>query len=92
MLKTVKDKIICVVLDDGGKTEQGLFLPETSKKDYKKIKVVEMGPDVSDAVNTDDRLIVSGMQGAPFKVDGVEHLVITEDQILFISEDEKITC
>ena len=70
----------------------GLFIPDTAKEKPSRGEVVAVGPGKSDesgkriamSVKAGDNVLFNKYAGTEIKLDGVEHLVMREDDILAI--------
>ena len=62
-------------------TASGLYLPESAKEKPVFARVVAVGPDVSH-VTLDDKIIYKQYQTTELTVDGVEYLIVKEEDIL----------
>ncbi len=63
------------------KTASGLYLPEKAAEKPKTAKVVAVGKKVDD-IKVGDRIIYKSYSSTDVKVDGVEYLIIDEEDIL----------
>lgn len=95
-VKPLHDKIIVMRDEAEHKTESGIFLPESSKDRPKTgvIKAVgdgalnkETGTRVPLQVSKGDRVIFSSYAGTEIKLDGVEMLIMSEDDVLAVIDD-----
>jgi chaperonin GroES len=74
------------------KTTGGIIIPDTAKDKPQEGKVVAVGPGkVNDKgerlpleLKANDRILFGKYSGSEVKVDGVEHLIMREDDILAI--------
>jgi chaperonin GroES len=62
------------------KTASGLFLPESAGEKPKIATVVAVGPGVKE-VKTGDKIIFGGYSNTDIKVDGVEYMLIKQENI-----------
>jgi len=93
VLRPLHDKILVKRDEAQSKTESGIFLPESSKDKPKTGTVTAVG---TGALNTDtgeripltikagDKVIFSSYSGTEVKLDGVELLIMSEDDILAV--------
>lgn len=63
------------------KTASGLYLPEKAAEKPKTAKVLAVGKKVDD-IKVGDRIIYKSYSSTDVKVDGVEYLIIDEEDIL----------
>lgn len=93
-LKPLNDRVLVKRLDSEEKTAGGLFIPDTAKEKPSRGEVVAAGPGkvaedgklIAMAVKKGDKVLFSKYAGTEIKLDGVEHLVMREDDILAIIE------
>ena len=91
-LKPLNDRVLVKRLESEEKTAGGLFIPDTAKEKPSKGQVVAMGPGkVGDngertplAVKAGDEVLFNKYAGTEVKLDGVDHLVMREEDILAI--------
>ncbi len=95
-IRPLNDKILVKRLDAEEKTKGGIVLPDTAKEKPKEGKVIsvgtgkllENGERAKPQVSAGDRVLFNSYAGTEVKVDGVEHLILTEDDVLAIVETE----
>ncbi|BFR49105.1 co-chaperone GroES [Nitratidesulfovibrio sp. HK-II] len=93
-LKPLNDRVLVKRLESEEKTAGGLFIPDTAKEKPSRGEVVAAGPGkvaedgklIAMAVKKGDLVLFSKYAGTEIKLDGVEHLVMREDDILAIIE------
>jgi chaperonin GroES len=91
-IRPLHDRILVKRLDEEGKTAGGLFIPDTAKEKPIQAKVVAVGTGKRDKdgkvhaleVKAGDRILFSKYSGTEVKIDGEEHLIMREDDILAI--------
>ena len=91
-LKPLNDRVLVKRLESEEKTAGGLFIPDTAKEKPPKGQVVAVGPGkVGDngertplAVKAGDEVLFNKYAGTEVKLDGVDHLVMREEDILAI--------
>ena len=90
--KPLNDRVLVKRLESEEKTAGGLFIPDTAKEKPSRGEVVAGGPGKSDesgkriamSVKAGDNVLFNKYAGTEIKLDGVEHLVMREDDILAI--------
>jgi chaperonin GroES len=90
----LNDKIVIKRLEAEEKTAGGIVLPDSAKEKPKQGKVLslgegrrlESGKRATFQVKEGDRVLFSSYAGNEVTIDGVEHLIMTEDDILAIIE------
>ncbi len=88
----LNDRVLVKRLESEEKTAGGLYIPDTAKEKPSKGEVVAAGPGkvaedgkrVAMAVKKGDQVLFNKYAGTEVKLDGVEHLVMREDDILAI--------
>lgn len=92
MMKPLGDRVIIRVLEVENKTDSGIFLATTTKERPSEGEVIAVGPGkVYDngqrgamEVAVGDKVMFSKYAGTEFKIDGVDHLIISERDILAV--------
>ena len=93
-LKPLNDCVLVKRLESEEKTAGGLYIPDTAKEKPSRGEVVAAGPGktaddgklVAMTVKAGDMVLFNKYAGTEIKIDGVEHLVMREDDILAIIE------
>ena len=93
-LKPLNDRVVVVRIDEEEKTSGGIIIPDTAKEKPQEGKVIAVGAGKLDEngkripleVKTNDRVLFGKYSGNEIKIDGVEHLIMREDDILGIME------
>ncbi len=91
-LKPLNDRVLVKRLESEEKTAGGLYIPDTAKEKPSKGEVVSVGPGkiaengsrVAMAVKKGDEVLFNKYAGTEIKLDGVDHLVMREEDILAI--------
>lgn len=91
-LMPLNDRVLVKCLESEEKTAGGLYIPDTAKEKPSKGEIVAAGPGKVDdsgkrvamAVKAGDAVLFNKYAGTEVKLDGVEHLVMREDDILAI--------
>ncbi len=95
-IRPLNDKILVKRLEAEEKTKGGIVLPDTAKEKPKEGKIIAVGAGklldsgerAKPLVNAGDRVLFNAYAGTEVKVDGVEHLIMNEDDILAVVETE----
>ena len=90
--KPLNDRVLVKRLESEERTASGLYIPDTAKEKPSKGEVVAVGPGkhaddgklVPMAVKVGDMVLFNKYAGTEVKIDGAEHLVMREDDILAI--------
>ena len=93
-LRPLNDRILVLRVEKEEKTSGGIVIPDTAKEKPQEGKVIAAGPgkvnEKGDRVPLDvrenDRVLFGKYAGSEIKIDGVEHLIMREDDILGILE------
>ncbi len=93
-LKPLNDRVLVKRLESEEKTAGGLFIPDSAKEKPSKGQVMEVGPGKYDetgklipmSVKKGDEVLFNKYAGTEVKLDGVDHLVMREEDILAIIE------
>ena len=91
-LKPLNDRVLVKRLESEEKTAGGLFIPDTAKEKPSRGQVIAVGPGkygddgkrMAMAVKKGDTVLFSKYSGTEVKLDGEDHLVLREDDILAI--------
>ena len=90
--RPLSDRILVERVEEDEKTKGGLFIPDTAKEKPAEGKVVasgngRMGEDgklLPMDVNVGDRVLFSKYGGTEVKIDGVDFLIMRQDDVLGI--------
>lgn len=80
-IKPLMDRIVAVREEVQTRTASGLFLTENAKDKQSIAKVVAIGVDVKH-VKVGDRIVYKEYTTNDLKVDGVEYLIVKEEDVL----------
>lgn len=91
-LKPLADRVIVKIIEAEEKTKGGIVLPDTAKERPQQGEVLAVGSGhrLDDGkveplgVKVGDRVLFSKYGGTEVKIDGVEYLILREDDILGI--------
>jgi len=91
-LRPLNDRVIVKRLEEEEKTVGGIIIPDTAKEKPQQAKVIavgkgrtlENGQVVPLTVKEGDRVLFGKYAGTEIKIDGDEHLIMREDDILAI--------
>lgn len=92
MMKPLGDRVIIRIVEKAEKTQSGIFLPDTAKEKPSEGEVIAVGNGkiydngqrVPLEVKVGDKVMFSKYAGTEFKLDGADHLVLSERDILAI--------
>jgi chaperonin GroES len=91
-VKPLQDRVLIRRLEREEKTPGGIIIPDTAKEKPQECKVIAVGPGrVLDSgelrkpgVKEGDTVLIGKWGGTEVKVDGEEHIIIKEDEILAV--------
>lgn len=86
-MKPVKDRVVVKPADAEEKTEGGIIIPDTAKEKPQKGKIVAVGPGKDGNAMTvaeGDIVLYGKYAGTEFQFEGVDYLVMKEDDILIV--------
>jgi chaperonin GroES len=93
-IRPLYDRILVKRVEEEHKTAGGLFIPDTAKEKPQQgvIAAVGSGKLQDDGtlrkleVKAGDKILFAKYSGSDIKIDGVEHLILREDDILGVLE------
>lgn len=95
-IRPLYDRIVVkrIENEDAEKTSGGLFIPDTAKEKPQEAEVVAVGKGkrledgkvVPLDVQAGDRILFGKYSGSEIKIDGVEYLIMREDEVLGVIE------
>ena len=93
-IRPLQDRLIVKRIDEEAKTKGGIIIPDTAKEKPSEGKVVAVGKGkLSDEgkltpldVKKGDRILFSKYSGTEVNIEGDEHLIIREDDVLGVVE------
>jgi len=92
--RPLQDRILVKRVESEELTAGGLIIPDTAKEKPQQGEVIAVGNGkrqddgkvIPVDVKTGDRILFGKYSGSEIKIDGVEHLILREDEILGIIE------
>jgi len=93
-IRPLHDRVIVKRLEEKEKTKGGIIIPDTAREKPMEGKVIAVGPGkvlesgtkVSMNVKKGDRILFGKYAGSEIEIEGEEHLIMREDDILGIIE------
>jgi chaperonin GroES len=93
-IRPLHDRILVKRLDEEEKTAGGLYIPDSAKEKPIQGKVIAVGAGKRDKegkaipveIKAGDKVLFSKYSGTEVKIDGDEHLIMREDDILAVLE------
>ena len=91
-IRPLHDRVLLKRLDEESKTSGGLYIPDTAKEKPIQGKVIAVGAGKRDKdgklqaleVKAGDKVLFSKYSGTEVKIDGDEHLIMREEDLLAI--------
>ena len=95
-IRPLQDRIIVKRVEEEEKTKGGIIIPDTAKEKPIEGKVIAVGNGkvLEDGkvrpldIKAGDRVLFSKYAGTEIKLDGVEHLIMREEDILGVIEEK----
>ena len=93
-IRPLQDRVIVKRVEEENKTKGGIIIPETAKEKPMEGKIIAAGKGkvLDDGkihpldVKAGDRVLFTKYAGTEVKIDGEEHLIMREDDILGVIE------
>jgi chaperonin GroES len=93
-IKPLYDRILVKRLEEQDKTAGGLYIPDSAKEKPLEALVVAVGAGKVQEngtlrkleVKAGDKILFSKYSGSDIKIDGAEHLILREDDVLAVIE------
>ena len=93
-IRPLGDRILIKRIQEEEKTKGGIIIPDTAKEKPQEGKVVavgkgkmtEQGKLLTPDVKAGDRILFGKYSGSEVKIEGEEHLILREDDILGVLE------
>jgi|SRR5271157_2254618 chaperonin GroES len=94
-IKPLQDRIVIKRIEEEEKTKGGIIIPDSAKEKPQEGRVVaigdgktlESGKKAPLTVKPGDKILFGKYSGTEIKIDGVEHLIMREEDVLAIVED-----
>jgi chaperonin GroES len=93
-VKPLQDRVLVIRIEEEEKTSGGIIIPDTAKEKPQEGKVIavadgkfdEDGKRIPLDVKEGDRVLFGKYAGNEIMIDGVEHIIMREDDILAVVE------
>ncbi len=93
-IRPLQDRIIVRRVDEEETTKGGIIIPDTAKEKPQEGKVIAVGKGKANEdgklqkldVKKGDKVLFSKYSGTEINIEGVEHLIIREDDVLGVVE------
>ena len=93
MIKPLSDRVLIKMKESEETTKSGIILSNASKEKPQIAEVIEVGPGKTEdgklqemSVKKGDKVIVSKYSGTEIKYEGIEYIIVKQDDILAIVE------
>lgn len=94
-VKPLQDRLVVKRLAEEEKTKGGIIIPDAAKEKPQEGRVIAVGPGkvtdsgqrVAPEVKAGDKILFGKYAGTEIKIEGDEHLILREDDVLAIIED-----
>jgi chaperonin GroES len=94
-IKPLQDRLVIKRIEEEEKTKGGIIIPDSAKEKPQEGRVVaigdgktlESGQKAPLTVKVGDKILFGKYSGTEIKIDGEEHLILREDDVLAIVED-----
>ena len=91
-VKPLQDRVLVKRVEEENKTKGGIIIPDSAKEKPQEGQVVAVGPGkitdngqrVAPEVKAGDRILFGKYSGTDIKIEGEEHLILREDDILAV--------
>jgi len=93
-VKPLQDRVLLRRLEREERTPGGIIIPDTAKEKPQECKVIAVGPGKildngelkKPGIKEGDIVLIGKWGGSEVKIDGEEHIIIKEDEILAVIE------
>jgi chaperonin GroES len=94
-VRPLQDRLVVLRLDGEETTKGGIIIPDSAKERPSEGKVVAVGSGkkledgtvVPLDVKEGDRILFGKYSGTEIKIEGIEHLILREDEVLGVVEE-----
>ncbi len=94
-VKPLQDRLVIKRIEEEEKTKGGIIIPDAAKEKPQEGRVVavgdgkvlESGQKSPLTVKVGDKILFGKYSGTEIKIDGEEHLILREDDVLAVIED-----
>jgi len=93
-LRPLHDRVMVSRLEQGEESSGGIIIPDTAKEKPQQAvvkavgsgKLLETGERVAIDLKPGDRILFGKYSGSEIKIEGVEYLILREDEVLAVLE------
>ena len=91
-VRPLQDRILIKRVEEEGKRKGGIIIPDSAKEKPQEGQVVAVGPGkvtdsgnrVAPEVKAGDRILFGKYSGTEIKIEGEEHLILREEDVLAV--------
>lgn len=91
-IRPLHDRVIVKRIEQEQKSAGGIIIPDTAKEKPQEAKVVAVGPGrrddngklIAPEIKKGDRVLFGKYSGSEIKLDGEEHLILREEDIMAV--------
>ena len=95
-IRPLQDRVIVKRIEEEGKTKGGIIIPDTAKEKPQEGRVVAVGKGKVNEdgkitpldVKVNDRVLFGKYSGSEINIDGEEHVIMREEDILGVIENK----
>ena len=96
-VKPLADRILVRRIEEQETKRGGIIIPDTAKEKPQEAEIVAVGPGrmneegkrIAMEVKKGDRVLIGKYTGTDVKIDGVEYVILREDDVLGVLADSK---
>jgi chaperonin GroES len=96
-VKPLADRILVRRIEEQETKKGGIIIPDTAKEKPQEAEIVAVGPGrmneegkrIAMEVKKGDRVLIGKYTGTDVKIDGVEYVILREDDVLGVLADSK---
>ena len=96
-VKPLADRILVRRIEEQETKRGGIIIPDTAKEKPQEGEIVAVGPGrmneegkrIAMEVKKGDRVLIGKYSGTDVKIDGVEYVILREDDVLGVLADKK---
>ena len=93
-IRPLQDRLLVKRIEEEEKTKGGIIIPDTAKEKPQEGRIISSGPGKTNdegkviplSVRNGDRILFGKYSGTEIQLDGEEHLIIREDDVLAVLE------
>ena len=91
-IRPLQDRVLIKRIDEQEQVRGGIIIPDTAKEKPQEAEVVAVGPGkvnddgkrVAPDIKAGDKVLVGKYSGSDIKIDGVDYVIVREDEILAV--------